>query len=153
MVPMLLSLTGCVQNDSEDTTAASIQEITDTEDSSEPEEALIDDKYTKHVKNFIGRNASSVGTLRMSGQFRISFDSLDLPIIHITESGEAVNEDNVEEFKVVGQEPAPGFPINVTYEVDEEGEESDRRIESSSINEIILHLERVSSGDTAESKE
>jgi len=150
----VLVLSGCAQSsDNQGSDGSNESEsalVTSDETSEEPQEeteVYEDDRYTKHVKNYVGRNASSVGTLRMSGNFMESYGALDLLVVHITENGEAVTEDNVADYRVVRQEPAPGTPISLEYKKNSEGEEYDNLLESSSIKELILHLEKVSTGN------
>lgn len=99
-------------------------------------------KYMKYVKDYTGRNASTAGSLRLSGQYMDDYGDANVPIVHITKDGEAITEENIKNYKVVSQEPAPGTKINITFEKDENGKETDL-VEDFSPNEIVLHLEKV----------
>lgn len=140
------TLVGCANNSetSAETTATStIETTTVTSSNVEKIEIPADDKYNKHVKNYVGRNASAVGSERMNGTRMESFGYADLPIAYITENGEAITEDNIADYKIISQEPAPGTAIVLTYAVDESGAEYDNVVDSTSINELVLHLEKI----------
>lgn len=102
-----------------------------------------EDRYTKYVKDYVGRNASDVGTLRLSGKYMDSYGAANILIVFITENGEAVTEDNIANYRVTSQNPAPGTEINIVFETDENGEEYEYSTESVSLNEIVLHVEKI----------
>ncbi len=100
------------------------------------------DKHTQYLKNYVGRNASDTGTERMSGQFMDTYGDANIPLVFITESGEAVTADNIKDYVVESQEPEAGTQIDLTFETSNSGDEYNFP-ESVSLDEIVLHVKKV----------
>ncbi|PZL70145.1 hypothetical protein CI088_15970 [Enterococcus plantarum] len=101
------------------------------------------DKYTHYVKSYVGRNAATCGSKRLSGEMMDSYGEESLPIIFVSETGELVNSENAKDYVVTSQNPEPNTEIKLTYAKDEDGKEYDSLVESSSITEIELTVKSV----------
>lgn len=128
-ITMLLSLAACGAGQQKGTDAA------DSKDSSIPSAPFSDvtvktspDKYTWYVKNYVGKNLASVGYTSLGGDRMDSYGAGYIQLILLTPNGEYVDidsEDDLKNWRVVGQSPAANTEIKYTFMVDDEGNEYD----------------------------
>lgn len=132
-------MAGCSNQTTQAKESQTTQESTATT-SSRPAE----DKYTKYLKDYVGRNASDVGTPRVNGKFMDDYGDATIPFVFITEDGEAVTEENIKNYVVESQDPEEGSPVQLEFSTDESGEELGYP-DSFTPKEIILHVKEVES--------
>lgn len=101
------------------------------------------DKYTHYVKNYVGRNASTCGSERLSGDIMDDYGAKAITIIFISKNGEQVNSENSKEYVVTDQSPEPNTEIKLTFDTDEDGMEYDNLVDTSTIEEIELTVKPV----------
>lgn len=73
----------------------------------------------------------------------INTSDASLPLLFKTPNGEAITEDNIQDYKVVSQEPKANTVFDITYKVKSDGEEFDSSIATSGVQNVILTLEKV----------
>ena len=149
-VVMLLSLVACSGEPPQDTDAQSgavTKDDTPTNGpSSNVEIKTSPDKYTWYIKNYIGKNMAAIGYTSMGGDRMDSYGSGYIELILLTPDGEYVdihNEDDLKNWRVIGQSLAPNTEIKYTFQVDSDGEEYDNLIAYQNIDEIVLALAPV----------
>ena len=89
------------------------------------------DKYTWYIKNYAGKNMASIGYTSMGGDRMDSYGNGYIQLILRTPNGEYVdihNEDDLKNWRVIGQSLEPNTEIKYTYQVDSDGEEYDNLI-------------------------
>lgn len=96
------------------------------------------DKYTHYVKNYVGRNAASCGSERLSGDMMDDYGKASLDMVFIAENGEQVTPENAKDYIVTKQYPEPNTEIKLTFDTDENREEYENLVSESTINEIEL---------------
>ena len=104
------------------------------------------DKYTWYIKNYVGKNLASIGYTSMGGDRMDSYGNGYIQLILRTPNGEYVdihNEDDLKNWRVIGQSLEPNTEIKYTYQVDSDGEEYDNLIAYQNIEEIVLALAPV----------
>ena len=144
---MLLSLCACGDsqtNSTDNETAETENNIIIQPDNIEIKTSP--DKYTWYVKNYVGKNLASVGYTSMGGDRMDSYGNGYIQLVLLTTNGEYVDIENEEELKnwrVIGQNLAPNTEIKYIYEVDSDGEEYDSLIAHQNIEEIVLAIAPV----------
>ena len=104
------------------------------------------DKYTWYIKNYVGKNLASIGYTSMGGDRMDSYGNGYIQLILRTPNGEYVdihNEDDLKNWRVIGQSKEPNTEIKYTYQVDSDGKEYDNLISYQNIEEIVLALAPV----------
>lgn len=97
------------------------------------------DQHTQYVKDYVGRNASDVGSMRLGGDFMDDYAGVSVKIVFISDNGDQVTEDNVSNFTVESQDPEPDTKVTITYPTDEDGEELEN-LGDASPSEITVHV-------------
>lgn len=112
---------------------------------SEQIESIKGDRYKGVVGDLVGLNASQAGYTSLGGQRRIHVNpsSASVPLHFRTPNGEAITEDNIQDYKVVAQEPQANTIFDITYETRSDGEESDSALATSGVQEVTVTLENV----------
>ena len=106
------------------------------------------DKYTWYVKNYVGKNAASVGYTSIGGDRMDTYGSGYIKLILLTPKGEYVDihsEDELKNWRVIGQSLAPNTELKMVYSVDSNGNEYDNLVASQNIEEIELIVTKVNS--------
>lgn len=109
------------------------------------------DKYTWYVKNYVEKNAASVGYTSIGGDRMDTYGSGYIKLILLTPKGEYVDihsEDELKNWRVIGQSLAPNTEIKYTFAVDPDGNEYENLISSQNIEEIVLAVAPVGSNAT-----
>ena len=147
---MLLSMTACSTEQSQSTGV-------ETGDVSQEKAPVIipfdnveikasPDKYTWYIKNYVGKNAASVGYTSMGGARMDSYGSGYIELILLTPNGEYVDihdEDDLKNWRIIGQNLEPNTEIKYTFDVDSDGNEYDNLIATQNIEEIVLAVAPV----------
>ena len=144
---LLLSFTACSNSQAN----SSDNETNNTESNTiiQPDSIEIKtspDKYTWYVKNYVGKNLASVGYTSMGGDRMDSYGNGYIQLVLLTINGEYVDIENEEELKnwrVIGQSSIPNTEIKYTYELDSDGKEYDSLIAHQNIEEIVLAIAPV----------
>ena len=104
------------------------------------------DKDTWYIKNYVGKNLASIGYTSMGGNRMDSYGNGYIQLILRTPNGEYIdihNEDDLKNWRVIGQSLEPNTEIKYTYQVDSDGEEYDNLVACQNIEEIVLALAPV----------
>lgn len=110
------------------------------------------DKYTWYVKSYAGSNLANVGYVSMGGDLRDSYGAANVQLIPISTDGSYVDvssEEALKDYVVVGQNLEPNTEIKLEFDVDEDGEEYDNLVSSSSIDCIVLLVKKAGGPDKA----
>lgn len=110
---------------------------------SEQVEVIKADPTTGVIPDFVGGNADAVGY--WSGGTRrleVNAKGATIPIILKATGGAAVTEDNLQEYKVIAQDPAPYTVFEVVHK-DYNGTELSWMLESIGVQSVTLTLEKL----------
>lgn len=108
------------------------------------------DKYTWYVKNYVGSNLANVGYVSLGGDLRDYYGASNVKIVVISTDGSYVDissKDALKEYVVTKQNIKPNTEVKLTFDVDEDGEEYDNLVKSSSVDSIVLLVKKVGSSD------
>lgn len=101
------------------------------------------DKYTWYIKDYVGRNASSVCTYRTNKECMDNYGKGAVTINFITEDGSNINSDNISKYRVTDQNIDPDTELKLEFKKSSSGKEYENLIESQSIEEIDVNVERI----------
>ena len=110
------------------------------------------DKYTWYVKSYAGSNLANVGYISMGDDLRDSYGAANIQLIPISTDGSYVDvssEEALKDYVVIGQNLEPNTEIKLEFDVDENGEEYDGLVSSSSIDCIVLLVKKAGGSDKA----
>ena len=112
---------------------------------SEQVEALKADPTKGVIPDFVGGNADAVGYWSAGGPRRLEVNVKGgtIPIILKATDGSAATKDNLQEYKVIAQDPAPYTVFEVVHDTFSSGELSPI-LESSGVQSVTLTLEKLS---------
>jgi hypothetical protein len=104
------------------------------------------DRYTRHVRSYVGRNLAACGYISLGGDLRDSYGETTVKLVIVTSDGTYVDqtdEEALQMYRVVDQNLEPNTPIVLTYLTDSDGKEYDNLVDSASVEEISLLVERI----------
>lgn len=104
------------------------------------------DKYTWYIKDYVGKNCSTLGYTSLGGDRMDRYGSALLELIFVTEDGSYVdfeNEDVLKEYMVSSQNIPPNSELKLVFQTDSEGKEYDNLVSSQSYEEIVLSVKKV----------
>ena len=158
---LLLALAGCGSTQPPANSGASDSSATQqtTQKSEEPSAVVAikpsPDKYTWHMKNYVGMNASAVGHASLGGQRMDRYGAGVIKIVFVTKDGThiAIDDDEaLKQYKVSAQSYEPNTEIKYTFQTNSEGEEYDSLVDFQNIEEIVLSVDKVGeNGNKADS--
>lgn len=105
-------------------------------------------KYTFYIKDYVGRNAASVGYTSLGGARYDKYGAGLLKVIFVSEDGAYVdlqNEDNIRQYVVIDQSLEPNTELKFAYDTDENGNESDYSIDDQNYTDIQLLVKNTQS--------
>lgn len=100
-----------------------------------------EDKYTEHVKNYVGKNLASFGYTSMGGDRLEEYGKVYVEFCFITPDGEYLDIEDTEQLQqyyVVAQSIAPNTEFKITYQKNSSGEEYSNLTEWQGIKNIDL---------------
>ncbi|GCF93340.1 hypothetical protein NRIC_12310 [Enterococcus florum] len=142
-------LTGCENESSQDNSSPSSSISSNSTDNGKFKLKQSKDKNTAYVKNYVGRNASTAGTERLSGNIMDSYGEGNLTLVFISENGEAVTEENRKDYVITDQNPEPNTEIKYTFETTDSGEQT-TLVDTQSLEEIELYVKKVNTDQSSE---
>ncbi len=101
------------------------------------------DKYTRYVRDYVGRNLASCGYLSMAGDFRDAYGAASVKLVIMADDGSYVDvsdEEALKKYRVTGQNIAPNTEIKLEFFKDENEQEYENLVDSQSIEEIELNI-------------
>lgn len=104
------------------------------------------DKYTRYIRDYVGRNLLSCGYLSLGGDYRDTYGAGSIKFVLILENGSYIDITDEEEMKryiVTGQSIPPNTELKMQFLKDENGEEYDNLIDYQSIEEIELYVSLI----------
>lgn len=107
-----------------------------------------DSKHLQYIRNYVGLNALSVGYTSLGGDRMDQYGACYIEISFITEDGTFIDIENdaqLQQYVVIGQNPAPNSEIHITYQKDSTGKEYSNLTETQSFESIDLYVKRVGS--------
>lgn len=105
------------------------------------------DKYTRYVKDYVGRNLATCGYESLMGTFNDSYGQGYITFDITAEDGSYVDVSDIEALKqyvVTGQNVEPNTAITMTFSTDENGREYDNLVDSQNIERINLTVKKLS---------
>lgn len=109
------------------------------------------DKHIAYVNNYVGMNAANIGYTSLSGDRRDSLGSSNIELIFVTSDGTYVGADNEEDlknWKVVSQNPAPNTEVKLEFLKDSDGNEYNSLVDWTSLDKIELAVVPVGSDES-----
>ena len=108
------------------------------------------DKYTRYVKDYVGRNLATCGYLSLGGTYNDHYGQGYIQFDITADDGSYVDindEASLRSYKVTGQSVAPNSEISFTFMTDPTtGEEYSNLVESQSVESINLTVTKVEEG-------
>lgn len=101
------------------------------------------DRYTHHIRDYVGRNLASCGYISLAGDLRDRYGDSNIAFVINTDDGsyiDASDKETLKKYKVVSQNIAPDTELKLEYMKDENGQEYDSLIENQNIEEIELYV-------------
>ena len=163
----LFALGGCVKKQEQTTaepTNTTVQEeqtipstaeqkiIAETEPHDFVEINISPDKYTWYLKDYYGKNLASFGYTTMGGFRADYYGDGYIHFAFLTPNGEFIDiqdENDLKNWRVIGQNVAPNTEIKFIYEKEEDGSESENRVIHQSLDEVLLAVAPIDERVTA----
>lgn len=105
------------------------------------------DKYTRYVKDYIGRNLADCGYVALSGDYNDRYGNGFVTLDITTDDGSFVDyqsdESALSQYIVIGQSVPVDTPINMTFSIDPYGKEYDGLVASQSIESINIMVSKA----------
>lgn len=104
------------------------------------------DKYTWYLKDYVGRNLTSCGTLRLGGFLMEDYGEGGIKFVIITDDGSAIdleNDDELKKYIVTGQSVAPNSEIKYTFDKDNNGKEYSW-VDTQTLEQVELYVSKIS---------
>ena len=104
------------------------------------------DKYTWHIRDYVGMNLASVGYTSLGGERRETYGAGNVKLTLVTVDGtyaDIEDDDLLRQYVVIGQSPAANTVLTYTFEKDSSGKEYSNLIDSKSYEEIDLLIART----------
>lgn len=101
------------------------------------------DKYTRYVRDYVGRNLATCGYLSMGGSLRDTYGATNIAFVITTDDGSYIDVSDAEtlkRYRVTGQNISPNTEMKLEFLKDENGEEYENLVDSQSIEEIELYV-------------
>lgn len=108
------------------------------------------DKYTRIVRDYVGRNLAECGYLSMAGYLADSYGSGSVKLNVIANDGSYIDmsdsdtyKETISQYKVVSQNVAPNSTITMTFRLDSNGKEYDSLVSTKSLEVIDLYVAKI----------
>lgn len=104
------------------------------------------DKYTRYVRDYVGRNLAACGYGSLGGDRMDEYGKAHVELVLITDNGtflDPTDDAALSEWVVAYQDVEPNTPIAVTFLTDSDGVEYDSLVDSCSIESIGLYVTRI----------
>lgn len=104
------------------------------------------DKYTRHVRDYVGMNAASVGYDSLGGLYCDRYGNGYVELTLVADDGTYFDPEDTEtmsQYVVTGQNVEPNTPITMTFAKDSEGKEYSNLVESQSVESITLNVSKI----------
>lgn len=104
------------------------------------------DKYTRYVKDYVGRNLATCGYLSLAGTFNDGYGQGFIQFDIAADDGSYVDPEDAEglrSYVVTGQSVEPNTPITMTFMTDSNGEEYSNLVDTQSLESINLAVTRI----------
>ncbi len=104
------------------------------------------DKYTRIVRDYVGRNLAACGYLSMAGRLTDAYGNGYVTLAVVTDDGSYVDpedKDALSGYVVTGQDVTANTPISMTFSSNSDGEEYESLVSMQSINSINLTVSKI----------
>ncbi len=104
-----------------------------------------DSKHLQYIRNYVGLNALSVGYTSLGGDRRDKYGACTVVISFITVDGSFIDisdDSDLQQYTVIGQNPAPNSELRIGYERDSQGKEYSNLTAFQSYEVIDLYVTR-----------
>ena len=104
------------------------------------------DKYTRYVKDYVGRNLASCGYVSLAGKLTDAYGAGYITFDITASDGSFVDvedETSLQNYIVRGQSVAPNTAVTMTFMLDGDGNEYDNLVDTSSVDSINLTVEKI----------
>ena len=107
-----------------------------------------DSRHLQYIRNYVGLNALSIGYTSLGGDRLDKYGACTIKMSFITEDGTYIDIDNdaqMQQYVVVGQNPAPNTELRIGYQKKSNGEEYSNLTEWQSYVSVDLYVRPVGS--------
>ena len=104
------------------------------------------DKYTCHIRNYVGKNLAAIGYTSLGGERRDSYSDTNIKLSLSTPDGTFIDvedDDQLAQYVVVRQDVAPNSVMRLVYSKDSKGNEYSNLVESKSYDQVTLYLRKI----------
>jgi len=108
------------------------------------------DKYTWYIKNYAGKNCASFGYTSLGGKRMDYYGAGYIELVLVTPDGEYIDietDDDLKQYVVTAQNPAPNTELKYTFDKDSDGNEYDSLISWQSCEEIVLCVKKIGTSE------
>ena len=112
---------------------------------------LSPDKYTKYMRDYVGRNLGACGYTSLGGELMDAYGNGHIRLVVTAQDGSYIDpedEDSIGRYVVTGQSWAPNTQITLAYEHDADGSEYSSLVAFQSIEQVFLSAAPV--GESAD---
>lgn len=149
-VIMISGFTACHDNNTDEISDSTLDNISEstTESNTMSVTAAIEispDKYTKYIKNYVGKNCATIGYTALNGKRMDRYGNGYMQLVFVTSDGSYLDiesDDILKEYSVVKQNLSPNTVLKFTFLKDSDGKEYDGLIESQNYEEIVLCVKK-----------
>lgn len=108
------------------------------------------DKYTRMVRDYVGRNLAECGYLALGGYLADSYGAGSVKINPIADDGSYIDlsdsetyKDVLSQYKVTSQSVAPNTAMTMTFMLDSDGNEYENLVSTKSLDSIDLQVTKI----------
>ncbi len=108
------------------------------------------DKYTRVVRDYVGRNLAECGYLALAGYLADSYGASAVKLNVVTDDGSYIDlsdsdsyKEVLSQYKVTAQNVAPNSTISMAFSTDDNGNEYENLVSTKSLDSIDLHVTKV----------
>lgn len=104
------------------------------------------DKYTCHIRNYVGKNLAAIGYTSLGGERRDSYSDTNIKLSLSTPDGTFIDvedSDQLAQYVVIRQDVSPNSVMRLVYSKDSKGNEYSNLVESKSYDQVTLYLRKI----------
>ncbi len=103
------------------------------------------DKHIQYIKDYVSKNAASIGYESLGGEKRDHYGAASVELVFVNSEGSyiGVSKENLKDYVVIDQNYEPNSELKIVFDKDPSGNEYSNLTDWQSINTIILRVKKV----------
>ncbi len=104
------------------------------------------DRYTEHIRNYVGKNLASFGYASLGGDRRDHYGETTVKLNMVTQDGTYIDPEDTQQlmrYVVTRQDVAPNSEMKITYLKDSHGEEYSSLVDSQTYETVTLYVREI----------